>query len=171
MIISATLPLLLEQGEMVTTHDIATAAGIAEGTIFRVFSTKDALIEAVIDHALDLESVERAIAAIDPGASLEDIVVQVVTLFQQRVVDIWRLMSSVGTRFHQRARRPAADSEALARLLKAHRQTLTVPPGEAARVLRSFTLAMTHPMLVAEPVGAAEVARRFLYGVARAPRC
>jgi len=171
MIIAATLPLLLEHGEMVTTHDIADAAGIAEGTIFRVFASKEALIEAVIDHALDLGSVERAIAAIDATQPLEESVTLLVVLFQQRVVDIWRLMSSVGTRFHEHARRPAVDSEALVRIFDGHRSALTVEPAEAARILRSFTLAMTHPMLVSEPVAAAEVARRFLYGVAGVPPC
>jgi AcrR family transcriptional regulator len=171
MIIAATLPLLLEHGEMVTTRDIADAAGIAEGTIFRVFASKDLLVEAVIDHALDLDSVERAIAGIDPGLSLEEAATQVVAILQQRVVDIWRLLSSVGTRFHEHARRPAADSEALVRLLEVYRGALGVEPTEAARVLRSFTLAMTHPMLVSEPVDAPSVARRFLYGVARGPAC
>src|SRR5580700_6144727 len=106
MIIAATLPLLLEHGEMVTTHDIADAAGIAEGTIFRVFASKEALIEAVIDYALDVGSVDRAIAGIAADLSLEECVTQVVALFQQRVVNLWRLLSSVGTRFHEHARRP-----------------------------------------------------------------
>jgi AcrR family transcriptional regulator len=52
MIVQATLPLLLEHGEMVTTRQIADAAGIAEGTIFRVFADKDELIAAVLDAAL-----------------------------------------------------------------------------------------------------------------------
>ena len=49
MIVEATLPLLLRHGEMVTTRQIAEAAGIAEGTIFRVFADKDAVIGSVID--------------------------------------------------------------------------------------------------------------------------
>jgi AcrR family transcriptional regulator len=171
MIIAATLPLLVEHGEMVTTHDIAEAAGIAEGTIFRVFANKDALIEAVIDHALDVGSIERAIAGIDAGLPLEEAVTQVVAVLQRRVVDMWRLMSSVGTRFQPHARRPATDSEALVRLFELHRRELTIEPAQAARSLRSVTLAMTHPMLVAELVGAAEVARQFLYGVAGAAPC
>jgi AcrR family transcriptional regulator len=145
MIIAATLPLLLEHGEMVTTHHIADAAGIAEGTIFRVFASKEALIEAVIDHALDVGSVERAIAGIDAGLPLEEAVAQVVAL--------------------------AVASEALVALFEAHRRELTVEPAEAARIVRSVTLAMTHPMMVSEAVAAAEVARRFLYGVARGPAC
>ena len=41
MIVAATLPLLLEHGDRVTTRQIAEAAGIAEGTIFRAFADKD----------------------------------------------------------------------------------------------------------------------------------
>ncbi|MCU1430433.1 MAG: DNA-binding transcriptional regulator, AcrR family, partial [Actinomycetia bacterium] len=37
MIVAATLPLLLEHGDRVTSRQIAEAAGIAEGTIFRAF--------------------------------------------------------------------------------------------------------------------------------------
>ena len=40
-IIEAVRPLLAEYGESVTSKQIAAAAGIAEGTIFRVFADKD----------------------------------------------------------------------------------------------------------------------------------
>src|SRR5258708_12837417 len=64
MIVRATLPRLLENGEMVTTRQIADAAGIAEGTIFRVFADKDELIAAVVEMALDAGPLERALATI-----------------------------------------------------------------------------------------------------------
>ena len=64
MIVAATLPLLLEHGDRVTTKQIAEAAGIAEGTIFRAFVDKDEVIAAVIESALDPEPLEAALSAI-----------------------------------------------------------------------------------------------------------
>ncbi|HEX9549144.1 MAG TPA: helix-turn-helix domain-containing protein, partial [Acidimicrobiales bacterium] len=49
MIVAATLPLLLAHGERVTSRQIAEAAGIAEGTIFRAFADKDELIATVLE--------------------------------------------------------------------------------------------------------------------------
>src|ERR1700704_2407818 len=74
MIIEATTPLLLEHGEMVTTRQVADAAGIAEGTIFRAFADKDELLGAVIDAALDPAPLELALATIDPTLPLADTV-------------------------------------------------------------------------------------------------
>ncbi|HWD04599.1 MAG TPA: TetR/AcrR family transcriptional regulator [Amycolatopsis sp.] len=59
MIVRAVLPLVVEHGRGVTTAQIARAAGIGEGTIFRVFTDKDELFEACIE------------AALDPGEALE----------------------------------------------------------------------------------------------------
>src|SRR3546814_18239655 len=50
-IIRATLPLLLEHAEMVSTRQIAEAAGIGEGTIIRRFDDQEAVITAVIAAA------------------------------------------------------------------------------------------------------------------------
>ena len=68
MIVAATLPLLLEHGDRVTSRQIAEAAGIAEGTIFRVFADKDEIIVAVVEAALDPAPLEAALDD-DPRAS------------------------------------------------------------------------------------------------------
>jgi AcrR family transcriptional regulator len=165
MIVAATLPLLLEHGDRVTSRQIAEAAGIAEGTVFRAFADKDELIGAVIESAIDPQPLERALAAIPPGLGFERTLEAAVVVIQQRVIDIWRLISSVGTRFHEQTRRPMADSDALVRIFAAHRDEITVEPIDAARLLRALTLSMTHPMLADEPRSADELVHLFLHGV------
>ena len=166
MIVAATLPLLLEHGDRVTSRQIADAAGIAEGTIFRAFADKDEIIAAVVESALDPEPLEAALNAIPEGLSFEEGLAAAVVIMQQRVIDMWLLVSSVGTRFHEMTRRPMADSDALVRRFEAGRARITVEPIVAARLLRALTLSTTHPMLAGEPRSPAELVQLFLHGVA-----
>jgi AcrR family transcriptional regulator len=160
MIVDAALPLILEHGERVTTRQIADAAGIAEGTIFRAFADKDEVIAAVVEKALDLSQpfekcLDAAIAAI-----------------QSRVIDVWRVLSSVGPRFHETKSGPQPPSPVLVKLFEAHKDRLSVRPAEAAKRLRAVTLAVTHPLMNDAPMSSRDVAKQFLYGVhARSATC
>ncbi len=69
MIVAATLPLLLEHGDRVTSRQIAEAAGIAEGTIFRAFADKDEIIAAVVEAALDPAAARSGAVATSRPAS------------------------------------------------------------------------------------------------------
>ena len=170
-IVDAAIPLLMEHGEQVTTRHVADAAGIAEGTLFRVFPDKDSLLSAVIDRILDPEPHEEALAAIDASQPLAAVVAQAAEMSQRRGADVWQLMSRIGKRGDEPARGPMVESPALIRLFEAHRAELTVTPRAAARNLRALTLAMSHPLLVERPATPREIARLFLHGVAKEASC
>jgi AcrR family transcriptional regulator len=63
-IVRSTLPLLLEHGGNISTSQIAAAAGIAEGTVFRAFKDKQELLLACVHAGMNSEEEVARIAAI-----------------------------------------------------------------------------------------------------------
>lgn len=148
-IVAATIPLILEGGPEVTTREIAQAAGIAEGTIFRVFTDKNHLIDAAIESVMDPEETIRILADLEPGPSLHATVTLAVTLLRGRVESVMRFMTALGPRdrarhhgaAHHRTgdapRPPLGEATApLAALFEAHREQLRVDPTTAVDYLR-----------------------------------
>lgn len=186
-LISATEPLLERYGRDVSTRQIAEAAGVAEGTIFRAFATKDELIDAVVAEVFDEHPTRDAILAIDPGLPLPQRLVAAVTILQDRTRRVFALFHALRLRpgwagpgpedrpaheaLHARRRHEQEQVElVLLDLIGPDADRLRVPPGEAVTVLRAAVFALTHPLLGDERLARPDrIVDLVLHGVARDP--
>lgn len=70
-LIRAARALILEHGYDVTTRQVAEAAGVAEGTLFRVFPTRNDLIVATVADALSPERLAEHLATVAAANTLD----------------------------------------------------------------------------------------------------
>jgi AcrR family transcriptional regulator len=71
-ILMAVRPVLLARGAAVTSRELAEAAGVAEGTLFRVFTDKVTLIREAVLAAIDPADAVPEVRAIDRSLPLRD---------------------------------------------------------------------------------------------------
>lgn len=171
-IVAAAKPLVREHGHDVTTRQIADAAGVAEGTLFRVFDDKQAIVTAVVDSVLDSGPTIRAMAAIDTGRSIDQVLLDIVILVQNSTRDIFDILMAVRWRPPARSRHdPDEPDEMMAAvipLLQDHADDLSIDPLEAARLVRLMVFAGTHPMIAGRrQLTAEEIVRLVLDGIRR----
>lgn len=95
-LIAVFVALAHRHGRAPTTSEIAIEAGVAEGTIFRVFATKEALENQAVQAAFCPAPVRRRIAAIDPDGSLRDRLVDFTRIMQTRFTEVFGLMAALG---------------------------------------------------------------------------
>lgn len=172
-LIEATLPLLREHGERVTTSQIATAAGVAEGTIFGVFESKEELVAAAVEHAMDPAPAIAAIAAIPADLPLEARVERAADVLADRLRSIFGLLGAIGMRRPPGERpggfgptRHAPILGAIANLLEPDRDRMHKTPDEVAHLLRLVTFSNANPMINdGVMLSSAELGATLLHGV------
>ena len=158
-IVEAALPLLEEFGPEVSTKQIAEAAGIAEGTIFRAFGSKDALIEAAMATVFDTSDLIKTLAAVDRSLPLRQRTVAAVEIGQRRLRKVFKLLFALriqrppdfqkATALDKARQQRQSDlaNAAFADLIRPDADQLRLPPEEVVRRINLLTFSATHPLI------------------------
>jgi AcrR family transcriptional regulator len=176
-IVSATVPLLCEYGANVTTSQIAQAAGIAEGTIFRVFPEKHGLVVTALSTAMRADTeVERIrqIPLTTPLAERLTAALSAIADYQDRFWALMRVFREVGWQpghddlhsEHSREHPMRQIGVAIRDLLAPDADSLRLEPSAAARMLMAlaFSNRMADHGLGQPPATAEQIVDLFLHG-------
>jgi AcrR family transcriptional regulator len=193
-LIGVFLDLAHREGRAPTTSEIAREAGVAEGTIFRVFATKDALQDEAVQTAFCPAPVRRSIAAIGTDLPVRDRLVAFTSIMQRRFTEVFGLMGALGlteppTRGPHlacyaagRHLRGATDAgaedcephqpllDAIHQLVLDESDAFVVPPRDVVHRIRLLCFSGSHPGIAdGRTLSPEEIVDTVLYGVLSRP--
>ncbi|GAA2103219.1 TetR/AcrR family transcriptional regulator [Streptomyces albiaxialis] len=181
MIVTAALPLVVEYGAAVTTAKIARAAGIGEGTIFRAFEDKDALLAACMEEVVRPDDTVvhlEGVSLDQPLAGRLTEAAEVMRGYMNRIGDVAGALAAAGKLSRQppgeggsppdREAGLAAPRAALAALFEPDRERLRLSPERLADAFQMFLMSTGRPG-APEPLSMEELVELFLYGALTRP--
>jgi AcrR family transcriptional regulator len=150
MIASAAIPLFIERGASLTTREIADELGIAEGTIFRAFGDKDALVRSVIDAFFEEENQRLTSALEAPGLGVAEKMRVLIRESHTRAKGVFAMLSLLDhaeAREYMKNRREHPFEEAIAAAFSDERVEFNLPKDRLSTVLRLLIIAASAPRL------------------------
>jgi AcrR family transcriptional regulator len=171
MIIDAVVPLLVEHGRDVTSRQIAEAAGIAEGTVFRAFGDKESLLKAAAERFFDGQTVWNGLRGIDPGDPVEVKLAEILRLMRARFSGAMKVMPILGGERPAPTSDPAELERVVTAIFAPDAERLAWPPSRIIHLARLLSFASSIPDIAAvdTPFTVEELAALMTYGVLAAP--
>jgi AcrR family transcriptional regulator len=173
-IIQAVIPAIIEHGAALTSRQIAEAAGVAEGTVFRAFGDKETLLREAAETYLDPAPLRASLAQIERSLPLEEKIAAVLTLLQLRFHGVISIMAAIGRTGEQppnlRNRPPERPWEyvtLVSTMVEPELERLNVPPEDVAPYIRLVAFATAIPEFnQGKRFEVRELARLIVYGIA-----
>jgi AcrR family transcriptional regulator len=168
------MPVLRERGARATTSELATACGVAEGTLFRAFADKRELLLEAVRVSLDPDPAVVAIDGISTDVDLMEQITEAAQILSKRMDDVVAMFTVLSSLPGDRrsddipafvAESNVAIGSALERLFDRHRHELAVSPSLAAFGLRGLVHSSRHPLIGDNSIHVPDIVWMLLSGV------
>jgi len=157
-ILDAVAPVIKAHGRQASTRQLAESAGVAEGTLFRVFASKEELIGAVIERYLGAGLTLERIDEIAPSLPLAERLTEIVRILIGRSAETFEILHAIGPpkepsteeriafRDHMLEQAKRID-HAVTALIEPDAGQLAVSPAQLAELVGGMVFAISNPML------------------------